>query len=292
MKEKIHFIGAGNLGTTLARAMHESGYSVPVFWTKRKFLPKQASRYLPETCFKKLENHQQFINTADIVIITVPDNQIRTVSKFLSNTLTDWANKIVCHTSGSLNKEELSDLEEKSAIVGSIHPMQTFNQLFLSPDIFKNIYFAVEGGNAIIKFAENWIKKFKSKMIKIQSSQKIIYHIAAVTISNFFAGLLNYSEHLFKNLNFDKNISKEIILPIVNTTLNNFRNTNSLSSLTGPLSRGDTNTIDKHLSMLKENHKDLYPVYKEISRYILKFMLNEKTNNYKQIIHLLEKQND
>ncbi len=291
MKEQIHFIGAGKLGTTLARAMYESGWTIPFFWIKNNFIPVGAEAFLPKTNFRKLFNSEE-LKSANVIILTVSDDQIRSVAEYLNSLVMDWSDKIVLHTSGSLNVEELVSLKNKAAVVGSIHPMQTFDKLFLSSQVFKDIYLAVEGDDHLVKFAGKLASKLKSNIIKIKSNQKIICHAAAVSASNFFTGLLNYSENLFKQLNIDEATARKIIIPIVKSAIHNFEKSNSKSSLTGPLSRGDVNVVAKQLSFLKKNHEDLYPVYLEISHYIFRFMIDKGTTNYEQIKKLFKEYDD
>ncbi len=291
MEEQIHFIGPGKLGTSFARALFEAGWHIPCFWTKRDVHPDNAEIYLPETIFENL-NHFDNLKSAEIIIITVPDNEIRSVAESISLLNFDLSNKLVIHTSGSLNKDELVSLKNSGAEIGSIHPMQSFNARFLPANLFENIYFTVEGNERIIRFTQAICNRLNTKMISITSDQKLIYHIAAVCASNLFVGLLHYSEYFLDEINIEEAEARKILYPIVKSTLENYKSSGSKSSLTGPLSRGDEKVIAKQLSILDKKYKDRYPVYEEISAYIFKFMIDNKSNNYKLLEKLFSKQND
>ena len=272
MNKNILFIGAGKLGTTLANALSEKGFTIPFFYSKE--FPDDKKDCLPNTRFINELNKENF-NNIEIIIITVPDEKIEQVVERLESYDINWVGKIVMHSSGCLSSIELNALKLKEAWVGSIHPMQTFDKHFLPKTLFENIFFSVEGDNQIIDFIEKIAELLNAKVIKLKPEDKMLYHIAAVASSNFFVALLDYVNELYKRMNFDENKIKDLILPIVNQTLNNFKNNESKNILTGPLKRGDLNTVEKHVKYLKENQKELLPVYGEISKYISQFLLKK-----------------
>ena len=132
MKRNILFIGAGKLGTTLAWALSQNGFLIPIFYSTE--FPENKSDYLPDTEFiGKLS--EESVGKCKILIITVPDAQIIEVAKQLELLKVNWENKLVIHTSGCLSSNELHQLKLKGALVGSIHPMQTFDNFFLKIDL-------------------------------------------------------------------------------------------------------------------------------------------------------------
>jgi len=272
MKNNILFIGAGRLGTTLAWALSQKGFSIPVFYSKE--FPKNKADYLPDTNFINQLNKENLQN-CDILIITVPDAQIIKVVNYLESLGVNWQSKLVVHTSGCLSSSELHSLKLKGAEIGSIHPMQTFDSFFIPKEIFRDVVFAVEGDDQVNTFTGSIIKMLNAKLIQLNSEDKILYHIAAVASSNFIVVLLDYVNHLYKKLEFDDKKINELVLPIINQSLINFKQKESKDVLTGPIKRGDLGTIEKHVKYLKDNQKELLPIYKEMSKYILQFLLNQ-----------------
>jgi predicted short-subunit dehydrogenase-like oxidoreductase (DUF2520 family) len=278
MNKNILFIGAGKLGTTLASALSQSGFVIPFFYSKE--IPDNRKVYFPNTTFVNELRTEYFENT-EIVIITVPDEQIKIVAEQLDSLDIIWESKIIMHTSGCLNSTELGALKLNGAQVGSIHPMQSFDKHFMPKTIFENIIFSVEGDTQVQTFLEKIAELLNAKVTKLKPEDKILYHIAAVASSNFFVALLDYVGRLYKNLDFDENKIKELIVPIVSQSLNNFKNAESKNILTGPLKRGDFSTIENHVKYLKDNQEEMLPVYSEISKYISQFILkhNESENH-------------
>ena len=284
MKKRILFIGAGKLGTTLARAISQKGFSIPVFYSKE--FPKNKFDFLPDTEFiGKLS--EENVDKCNTLIITVPDDQITEVVKQLVLLKIEWQDKLVLHTSGCLSSNELHPLKLQKAQIGSIHPMQTFNEFFLPIEIFKGIVFAVEGDDQVVAFARSIVEVLGANLIKLNPEVKTIYHIAAVASSNFLVALLDYINQLYKDLGFDKHKIKTLLLPIVNQTLNNFSENPSREILTGPLKRGDLKTIENHIKILNKDHKNLLPMYKEISKYISSFILENDDKEKEKLNRVL-----
>lgn len=284
MIRRILFIGAGKLGTSLAFSLCQKGFFIPCFVSKE--FPNKIKSYLPNTSLVSNVEQADF-KDVEIIIITVPDDQINLVANHLAVLNIDWNNKCVMHTSGCLNSNELSNLKVLGAFTGSLHPMQTFDKTFLSKDIFNDIVFTVEGDLKIREFAKKIAEMFKAKLMDIDSDKKTLYHVAAVASSNFLVGLLDYVSQLYRELGFEEQEIKELISPIMNQTINNFNLNESKTILTGPLKRGDIGTIEKHIKYLKAEREDLLPVYKEISSYIIKFIIesNEsETDKWKRIL--------
>jgi len=284
MKKNILFIGAGRLGTTLALALSQSGLSIPIFFSKE--FPENKTDNLSDTRFVK-ELTEENIENSDVLIITVPDAQIEVVKNQLEFFDINWHNKLVLHTSGCLSSIELNSLNIKGAQVGSIHPMQSFDKVFLPKEIFKGVVFAVEGDEKIIIFAQSIAELLNANLIKLNPEDKILYHIAAVASSNFIVALLDYINQMYRKLGFGEEKIRELILPIINQTLKNFQRSESKDILTGPLKRNDFITIEKHVKYLKENQNTLFPVYKEISKYISQFLLNQNESEKDKLSRIL-----
>ena len=270
MTQRILVVGAGRVGTTFARTLSKKEFSVSYIFSKT--LPENLSKYLPKT--KPISTiNKNIIHEIDVIIITVPDDQVKVVVKQLSSIKINWENKLVLHTSGCLNSNELIKLKEMGASIGSVHPMQTFNEYFLPEQIFRDIMFAVEGDKQAQHFAETIARQLKMNILKIRPEDKILYHIAAVASSNFLVALLDYVHRLYKELSLDGEKIKKLMLPILNQTIRNYLEYDTNSILTGPLQRGDVNTIKKHVNYLQKNQNELLPVYQEISNYISQFIL-------------------
>lgn len=185
----------------------------------------------------------------DIIFLAVNDSNIEEVAEGITEIFGDkLRNKHIVHFSGIQTAEILCKCREKGAFLHKIHPFQTF--FYPEPGVFSGIYWGVQSiaENEPIK---DFIKKSGGAIINLDglSDEELIkYHASAVIASNFSNTLIAYSRKLVGNIG----ISSEILLPIVGQTIKNaFRGEEF--PLTGPIARGDTETVKKHIIALSHD---------------------------------------
>ena len=93
------------------------------------------------------------------------------------------------------------------------------------------------------------------KPFKVGSDAKAFYHLAGVFASNFLAGNLFAAETAFNKTGNNNIDFIEMISPILSSTLLNIKKAGAINALSGPVERGDIQTIRKHLSALKKDAK-------------------------------------
>ncbi len=193
-----------------------------------------------------LVNNIDLLEPADIFIIAVSDNAIEAVSEQIK-----IPNQLVVHTSGTM---PLSILKNNRR--GVMYMLQSFSkEKELS---FAEIPFCIEADNledfAII---ENIALNFSERVYKISSEQRKVIHLAAVFVNNFANHLFALGEDICKQYQ----IPFEILKPLILETANKVMTLSPREAQTGPASRGDQNTINKHLEILNdENLKEIYQI--------------------------------
>lgn len=193
-------------------------------------------------------NISEIEKVPDMIIFAVRDGEIKLTSDIIANRFkSNLYQKYCIHCSGLLNSEELFACKEYGAITLSMHPYQTF--YFSKAENFDKIHWGIEGD--INEQAIEFIKFMRGYPHRIDKSKKIIYHISAVAMSNY----LNTAIALGKLCARSAGISPEEFAPrIINTTVDNVINASEVESntLTGPIARGDINTVKSHISALKQ----------------------------------------
>ena len=242
-------IGAGKFAHSLVPALKKAGYKVAGIVSKNLQSAKTlANKYQIPFSSDKLKSLTKDFN---IFFLAVPDSQIKKVAAKLSKLNLDFPSSLFIHVSGALNVLELESLRKKKATTASFHIMQTFPTKQVVN--LKNSYAAIETSNKNAqKYLLDLASKLKLKTIIIPTKQKVYYHLAGVFASNFLAGNLFASEKLFS-----KNKKKEIKFfdvakLIVYSTLKNIEREGATKALSGPVERGDFETVKKHISALKK----------------------------------------
>ena len=92
----------------------------------------------------------------------------------------------------------------------------------------------------------------------IRGNQRAAYHAAAVLSSNAITTLLDTGERILKNAGFEKALAGKMLLPLTRGALENVALLGAEQALTGPVVRGDAETVKSHLIALTRQDRELY----------------------------------
>ncbi len=253
----VSILGAGKLGTSLGRALSQKGYSIKAI-SCRTFSSAQESRQIIGEGIPLTDNMEAAKNS-QIIILTPPDDKIKVIVNELASSQQHWLNKFVFHCSGLIPKSVLHPLRAKGAWISSIHPIQAFARKDTPPAAFKEIYFGTEATGQALNFSKEIVHALEGHMLQLKAEQKPFYHAACSMVSNFLIVLLNIGSSLLEQVDAIHEPSAKILVPLAKGTLQNVKKLNMSDALTGPVIRGDSHTIKKHLKALKE-----FPPYHEL----------------------------
>lgn len=244
----IVLIGAGNVGYHLGKKLHQEGLNIIQVFSRQRDKAKIVADLIEAEAITNLS----FISKkADLYILAVHDDAIKGISKILiENGIKD---NLIVHTSGAT---PMSVFEPTGANrFGVFYPLQTFS-ISKEPN-FKEIPFCIDANNEEdLKCLISLAKKCSPKVYKINDKERAVLHVAAVFVNNF-------TNHLFKiafEILSDENLEFEILMPLIEETVNKIKTNNPSDMQTGPAIRGDEVTIKKHLQYLKSN-PDFQKIY-------------------------------
>jgi predicted short-subunit dehydrogenase-like oxidoreductase (DUF2520 family) len=183
-----------------------------------------------------------------MILIAVSDHSIQEVSNQLP--LTD---AVVAHTSGASSMDLLSNHKHR----GVFYPLQTFSKQ--QPLTWSEIPILWEGNKKLVDEKLETLSQLLSPLaVQSDEKQRLSMHLAAVVVNNFTNHL--YAEaHRFcksKHVNFD------LLVPLIEETTRKIKQLNPRESQTGPASRGDTQTIQRHKMIpMTEELSDIYSLF-------------------------------
>lgn len=250
---KVGFIGAGKVGFTLGKYFSDKGISLSGYYSKSLSSAVEGAKFTSSSYFEDIE---KFINETDIIFITVPDDKIKEVYNMLSNfNITD---KIICHTSGSLSSQILCDNANSGSYSYSIHPIYAFSDKYTSYKNLSSAYFSIEGSDKYLDYMKNLIEGLGNKVISIDTQEKALYHASCVVGANLVLSLLQIATSYMMRFNLSEEDALSALWPLITNNLNNIKANGFVPSITGPIERGDINTVKKHLDNIPAEHRDLY----------------------------------
>lgn len=271
----INIIGAGRLGKTIGKliALNKLGVVQGLRNTSMSSGHAAASFIGEGLAYAEIGD----LPPADITFITTPDDQIKKAAQTLSLSSNLKKDSIVIHCSGSLTSAELESLKTKHCHLASIHPMCSFADPSISVNTFANTYCALEGDTKALEIMDLLFRQLGANTYVIKADQKIVYHAAGVIASNYLVTLCAQANRCLEHAGVEGEKALQIILNLMQGTLNNLATTLSpKDALTGPIKRGDVETLAKHQQAFNSN-KELLELYNQMGLLTLKLAChNEK----------------
>jgi predicted short-subunit dehydrogenase-like oxidoreductase (DUF2520 family) len=263
---ELAIIGAGRLGTSLGRALAAKGHRVRALTCRRLASVRESRRIIGQG--KALTDNPEAAGRADVIFLCLPDRQIKKTAAALSRAHIDWTPKLVFHTSGLLAADVLGPLREKGARVAAFHPVQSFPSKKTPASRFRGIFFGLEGDPEAVSLAKNLIKQLGGRVQIVPREARPLYHAACSLASNDFVILLDAAARLLTESGLKEKEPLEMLLPLVEGTLQNVKIFDVSAALTGPVIRGDRATVQAHLDALN-SHPLLCEVHKTLGRLAL-----------------------
>lgn len=278
---RIGFIGAGKVGFSLGRYLTEHEYTVTGYYSKSLASAEDAAKF---TETNKYETMKQLVEVSDVLFLTVPDGEIPVVWERLKEI--DLNNKIICHTSGALGSEVFSGMENQKVYGFSVHPILAISDKYESYKDIQSAFFTIEGSSEKIDEVAGIFLKCKNRVQIIDSSQKIKYHAACSIVSNFAVTLADMAGRMLLECGFEEKTIFETMGPLILGNAHNIVEKGTVEALTGPIERGDIETVEKHMSVLRGDELSLY---KALARRTLCLAKEKNPNrNYNSMMEVLE----
>lgn len=264
--QDVTVIGLGALGTALVRTLHERGFNVKSIFNRSSEKAKTLAEELNISSSGTFPS--KFDDLGNLIFLTVTDSSINDVALKLNTLSDDFSNKTVIHCSGNESSELLNCLSGNGASTAAFHPLQSFTQSSRPTD-FRDIYFSIEGDKKAKTILKKICNRLSSKWLEVSVKEKSYLHAAAVMASNYLVALTGASIDIGKSGNLKEEDLRQALLPLMQTTLENVKSTTPSEALSGPIARGDVQTVAKHLELLKTD-RELLSLYKMLGRQTLK----------------------
>jgi predicted short-subunit dehydrogenase-like oxidoreductase (DUF2520 family) len=249
----IVMIGSGNVASVLGRKFIAAGHRIVQIISRNAATASELA-YEWDT---ESSNYFSVINRqADIYILAVADNALPEIANEIR-----LPGKVVAHTAGSVPKEILKPITEH---FGVFYPLQSIrHNVRRIPDI----PLFLEGSDAKATGVLQKLAASISTSVPVMAGEtdRMKLHIAAVLVSNFTNHLFALAEAYCRKEGIDFNS----LLPLIEETVDRLKTNSPAATMTGPASRNDIPTIEKHMELLK-NEPHIQEVYQFLTQSIQK----------------------
>ena len=192
------------------------------------------------------------------VLLTVPDDVLPEMAHAMAGQGDAPEGCAVLHCSGALSLEVLSPLHARGYHVGSLHPLQALAHPVTGAERLRGSWFAVSGEPEATAVARRLVVRLEGTPLAIPIARRPLYHAAAVVASNYLPVLLALAARLLVLAGVDEDDAIPALLPLMRGTLENIGEMGLAPALTGPISRGDIETVRLHLRVLPDREARVY----------------------------------
>ena len=287
-KFTIAIIGTGRLGTALGLALKKSGHPIKIVVTRSASSARRAARLLKtrgtavgaQGLDQLSSANRDLLQQCSVLIICTPDDAIPQVAIELGSLMdspgqdeADRSNRrpVIFHTSGALTSKVLSPLRDRGSAVGSVHPLISISGDNSGAPSFSGIHFAVEGDPKAVRLGKQLIRDLGGDSFVIDTDAKPLYHAAALMASPNLTALADIAIEMLGRIGISSNRARRILLPLINSTMENLAHQDPRHGLTGTFKRGDIATARMHLAAIaSERLTDAMQAYITLGKRSLK----------------------
>ena len=248
-----------------------------------------------------------------VFLLTVPDRELPTVASALAEAVSrhtgaasSWAGSsradssspapswAAVHTSGATSVTVLSPCAATGALTLSLHPLQTFSDPLRGAAALRGAAMAVTPGPDPDRAAEarsvgeQLARSVGGRPFLLDEDHRSLYHAAATVASNYLVTLEHVAEHLFQLAGIPEEEALPALLPLVRGAVDNIEAQGTVRSLTGPLSRGDLETLAAHVSALLAKAPESVDLYRVLGTATLG-VVRRRGELPDAVIHSMEK---
>jgi predicted short-subunit dehydrogenase-like oxidoreductase (DUF2520 family) len=259
VSENVVIVGPGRMGLALGAALLQARAVERLIFYGRGMEPPPHPIFEPATLTAeyRVGPHPVPAGTT-IVILAVPDSALAEVSYDLALAGHAPLGCAAFHLSGALSTEVLAPLHAAGYTVGSVHPLQAVADPWLSGDRLMGAAFAIAGEPAALAAARRLVDSLGGRTLIIPPARRPTYHAAASVASNYLIALVSFAVRLMTEAGVPEEEAVPALLPLIRGTLDNLDQLGVKAALTGPIPRGDADTVRLHLTRLSGEDRVLY----------------------------------
>lgn len=252
----VVIVGAGRMGLALGSALHRQGAVDCLTFMGRGYEPPPHPLFDEAVDYRTLPAPPPAGTAA--VILAVPDSALPEVAWDLARMADAPPGAVALHLSGALSADVLAPLHEAGYAIGSMHPLMAVADPWIAADRVLGAAFAVSGEPAALATARRIAFALGGRPLVIPPQLRPVYHAAAVVASNYLVAITGLAMRLLEEAGVPHEDTLPALLPLLRGTLDNVEQLGVPAALTGPIARGDTDTVRLHLARLSPGDRVLY----------------------------------
>ena len=283
--KSVVVLGAGKVGTAVAILLHEAGLRIVALTTQS---PATAEQVASRVGALAGTDNAAAAAEGDIVLVTVGDDSVGRVVAQVATAGGFRRGQLVVHMSGALPLSVLAPAAESGALIGCVHPLQSFATTEDASHMICGSTFGITPGSGALQALEALVDLLGGHPVLVGDRDKAVYHAAAVMASNYLVAVEDMAVHLLMSAGFDEESALRALQPLVSGTVENVGKLGTTNALTGPIVRGDVETVRAHLDALRGLPDGELQLYRALGRHTLEIACRRATLSAETIVALRE----
>jgi predicted short-subunit dehydrogenase-like oxidoreductase (DUF2520 family) len=241
----VGIIGAGKAGTALGAALRRAGHEVVAASAVSDASVARARVNFPGAV---IAEPSQVLRRADLALLTVPDDVLPGLIAGLAATEAPVQGRMLAHMSGRYGVSVLEPATRLGGLPLALHPVMTFTGRSDDADRLRGTCFGVTAPEVLRPAAEALVIEMGGEPVFIAEEKRDLYHAALAGAANHLITLVAQATDLLKTAGVTD--PARLLSPLLFAALDNALRFGD-AGLTGPVARGDAQTVAAHVSALE-----------------------------------------
>lgn len=256
---RIGVIGAGRVGAVLGAALLRAGHEIVGVSAVSHASLDRAAALLPGV---PVHDPRDVAQVADVVLLTVPDDALGPLVRGLAAHDVWRPGRVAVQTSGFHGTDVLTPVTEAGGDGVAIHPAMTFSGTAKDLPRLIGLPMAVTASPGAALFGEALALDLGGDPWPLADEDRPSYHTALAHGSNFLITLVAQAQQLLRGVGIDD--PSRLLRPLLEAALDNSLESGD-KALTGPVARGDLDTVRAHLAVTQHAAADIAEAYRAMA---------------------------
>ena len=257
---RIGVVGAGRVGAVLAAALREAGHEIAAVAGESHASRTRINTLLPGV---RVDKPTAVSRACDLLLLTVPDDMLSNVVTMLAASGAIREGQYVVHTSGKHGLAVLQPAADAGAHVLAMHPAMTFTGTDVDLARLAGCVYGVTANPDTDDLAAKLVADLRGRLLRVEEDRRALYHAGLAHGANHLVTLVSQAMDLLRDSGADDPAAT--LRPLLTAALDNALEYGS-AALTGPIVRGDVETVRAHLRDIAANRPATLESYVAMAR--------------------------